>query len=70
MRKTIPKSIDQFREKIQKSLFPTDDALFKILYLAMCDITEKWTGAGWNWGQALDQLCIYFEGRITPADID
>jgi len=35
----------------------------------MCDITEKWTGAGWNWGQPLDQLCIYFEGRITPADI-
>lgn len=38
--------------------------------LGMCDITEKWTGAGWNWGQTLDQLCIYFEGRITPADID
>ena len=53
-----------------KTIFPTDDSLFKILYLAMMDITEKWTGAGWNWGQTLDQLCIYFGDRISPADIE
>ncbi len=68
-------SIENFNRQLRKvtkskTIFPTDDALFKILYLAMCDITEKWTGAGWNWGQTLDQLCIYFEGRITPADIE
>ena len=27
-----------------KSVFPTDDSLFKMLYLAMTDITKKWTG--------------------------
>ena len=27
-----------------KSVFPTDDALLKMLYLAMIDITKKWTG--------------------------
>ena len=27
-----------------KSVFPTDDSLFKMLYLAMKDITKKWTG--------------------------
>ena len=27
-----------------KAVFPTDDSLFKILYLAMLDITKKWTG--------------------------
>ena len=70
-----PNAIENFNRQLRKvtkskTIFPTDDALFKILYLAMCDITEKWTGAGWNWGQTLDQLCIYFDGRITPADID
>ena len=68
-------AIENFNRQLRKvtkakTIFPTDDSLFKSLYLAMCDITEKWTGAGWNWGQTLDQLCIYFEGRITPADID
>ena len=28
-----------------KSVFPTDDSLFKMLYLAMTDITKKWTGS-------------------------
>ena len=27
-----------------KSVFPTDDSLLKILYLAMIEITKKWTG--------------------------
>lgn len=29
-----------------KSVFPTDDSLLKMLYLAMMDITKKWTGGG------------------------
>jgi len=62
-------AIENFNRQLRKvtkskTIFPTDDALFKILYLAMCDITEKWTGAGWNWGQTLDQLCIYFEAEL------
>ena len=28
-----------------KSVFPTDDSLLKMLYLAMMDITRKWTGS-------------------------
>ena len=27
-----------------KSVFPTDDSLLKKLYLAMINITKKWTG--------------------------
>ena len=53
-----------------KSIFPSDDALFKSIYLAMIDITKKWTGAPWNWGQTLNQFCIYFGDRITPADLE
>ena len=68
-------SIENFNRQLRKvtkakTIFPTDDALFKVLYLAMCDITEKWTGAGWNWGQTLDQLCIYFGDRISPSDLE
>ena len=51
-------------------IITTDDALFKMLYLAMMDATKKWTGKAWDWGLALDQLCIYFEDRIQPEDIE
>ena len=42
-------SIENFNRQLRKvtksrSIFPTDDALFKMLYLAMIDITKKWTG--------------------------
>ena len=36
-----------------KSVFPTDDSLLKMLYLAMVDITKKWTGRRQDWGQTL-----------------
>lgn len=68
-------SIENFNRGLRKvtkakSIFPSDDALFKSIYLAMIDITKKWTGAPWNWGQTLNQLCIYFGDRITPADLE
>lgn len=67
-------SIENFNRQLRKvtktrTIFPTDDALFKILYLAMMDITKKWTGKSRDWGQTLDQLCIYFGDRISPSDI-
>ena len=68
-------SIENFNRGLRKvtkakSIFPSDDALFKSIYLAMIDITKKWTGAPWNWGQTLNQLCIYFGDRITPSDLE
>ncbi|OWZ83687.1 hypothetical protein CDO51_06970 [Natranaerobius trueperi] len=47
-----------------KSIFPTDESLLKMLYLAIMDITKKWTMRTKNWAQILGQLSIYFEGRI------
>jgi len=47
-----------------KSVFPTDDSLFKMLYLAMTDITKKWTGRRQDWSQIHAQLSIYFEDRM------
>ena len=49
-----------------KSVFPTDDSLMKMLYLAMMDITKKWTGRRKDWGQIVSQLEIYFEERLKP----
>lgn len=67
-------SIENYNRQLRKvtknrTIFPTDDSLFKMLYLAMVDITKKWTGKAWNWGQTLDQFCIYFEDRIQPEDL-
>ena len=47
-----------------KSVFPSDDALLKMLYLAMIDITKKWTGHRQDWGEIHSQLEIYFEERL------
>ncbi|MCM1269198.1 MAG: IS256 family transposase [Ruminococcus flavefaciens] len=47
-----------------KSVFPTDDSLFKMLYLAMKDITKKWTGRRQDWSQIYAQLVIYYGDRI------
>lgn len=70
-------SIENFNRQLRKvtktrSIFPTDDALFKLLYLAMIDITKKWNGRSntWNWGRILNQFMIYFEGRILPEDVE
>ena len=48
-----------------KSVFPTDDSLFKMLYLAMKDITKKWTGRRQDWSQIYAQLVIYYGDRIS-----
>ena len=47
-----------------KSVFPTDDSLFKMLYLAMMDITKKWTGRRQDWSVIYAQLSIFFGDRI------
>ena len=47
-----------------KGVFPTDDSLIKMLYLAMMDITKKWTGKRREWGQIHSQLEIFFTDRL------
>jgi transposase-like protein len=47
-----------------KSVFPTDDSLLKMLYLAMIDITKKWTGRQRDWCKIYAQLAIYFTDRM------
>lgn len=47
-----------------KSVFPTDDSLLKMLYLAMMDITKKWTGRRQNWSLIHPQMATYFAERM------
>ena len=62
-------TIEGFNRQLRKvtktrSVFPTDDSLFKILYLAMKDITKKWTGKRVDRNQIRMQLAIYYTDRI------
>ena len=50
-----------------KSIFPTDDALLKMLYLVTQDVTRKWTMRLLNWGQILAQLAVSFPDRVKPV---
>lgn len=47
-----------------KSVFPTDDSLLKMLYLAMMDITKKWTGRRMDWSMIHAQLTVYYGDRM------
>ena len=48
-----------------KCIFPTDESLLKMLYLAMVDITKKWTGRRQDWSKIYAQLSVYFSDRLS-----
>jgi transposase-like protein len=48
-----------------KSVFPTDESPLKMLYLAMMDITKKWTGRRKDWGLIHSQLEVFFADRLS-----
>ena len=48
----------------QRSVFPSDMALLKALYLATFEATKKWTNTIRNWGQVYGDLSIMYEGRL------
>jgi len=47
-----------------KGVFPNEQALLKMIYLASQDIQKKWTTKLSNWALSAQQLAIYFEGRM------
>jgi len=46
-----------------KGVFPTEQSVRKLLYLATINITKKWTATIQNWALILNQLAIRFEDR-------
>ena len=47
----------------QRSVFPSDTALLKALYLSTFEATKR-TMPIRNWGQVYGELCIMYEGRL------
>ena len=48
----------------QRSVFPSDNALLKALYLSTFEATKKWTMPIRNWGQVYGERSIMYEGRL------
>ena len=59
-------SLNYSLRKILKNrgAFPNDDAIFKILYLAISRVAKKWTMPIRNWKAALNQFVILFGDRV------
>jgi transposase-like protein len=62
-------TIEGFHRQVRKvtknkGVFPSDDALLKLVYLAYRNISKKWTQPIQNWSLTVSQLSIHFEGRL------
>jgi putative transposase len=59
-------SINMSLRKVTKNRgsFPNDEAMIKLLYLALQNISKKWTMPIRDWKAALNQFTIMFEDRM------
>ena len=51
----------------QRSVFPSDTALLKALYLSTNEITKKWTMPLRDWGKVLGELEIMYPDRLGES---
>ena len=60
-------SLNRSLRKISKNRgsFPNDESALKLLYLALRNISKKWTMPIRLWKQALNQFVILFPGRLV-----
>jgi putative transposase len=42
----------------------SDEAIYKIMYLALSNAAKKWTMPIKDWGAALSQFALFFGGRV------
>ena len=61
-------SLNMSLRKVTKARgsFPNDEAVFKLLYLALRNIAKKWTMPVQDWKAALNRFAIIYENRL-PA---
>lgn len=64
-------AIESLNSVIRKSVktrkvFPSDDAAFKVVYLAIQAASKKWTMPIKNWKPALNRFIIEFEEQLAP----
>ena len=60
-------SVNMSLRKITKNRgsFPSDDALLKLFYLALANISKKWTMPLRDWKAALTRFTIQFEESMS-----
>jgi putative transposase len=65
-------SLNMTLRKVSKNraLFPSDDAVFKLLYLALRNISKRWTMPIRDWSAAMNQFAILFEGRVPISGLN
>ncbi len=59
-------SVNMTLRKVSRNhrIFPNDEAVFKVMYLAALNICKKWTMPLRNWSSAMTHFAIEFEGRL------
>ena len=63
-------SLNRSLRKISKNrgVFPHQDSLLKLFYLALERIAKKWTMPIRNWREALNRFAIEFGDRVSRLD--
>ncbi len=49
--------------------FPSDDAAAKLIWLALRNITAKWSRSAHDWKQAMNQFAILYEDRFSHLSV-
>lgn len=59
-------SLNHQLRKVTKTttIFPHDDALLKLLFLAQRDVSKKWTTSVHNWGEIIAQFAVLFPEKV------
>ncbi|CAN5391170.1 hypothetical protein BH10ACI2_BH10ACI2_07700 [soil metagenome] len=59
-------SLNRSLRKVTKtrSSFPIDEAMLKLLYLVLRNISKKWTMSVHDWGAALNRFANVYEDRL------
>jgi transposase-like protein len=65
-------AIESVNAQLRKSIktrghFPNDEAASKLIWLALRNITAKWSNAAHHWKEAMNQFAILYEERFTQT---
>ena len=65
-------SIEALNRSIRKviktrTMFPTDDSVYKLVYLAIKNATKDWSKSVFRWRQAMLQFVVMFGDRFKPG---
>jgi transposase-like protein len=58
------KSKKYWVQKCQAYVFPSDESAVKLLYMALMNISKKWTMPTKNWKDAMNSFAIMFGDRV------